>query len=348
MSDFHFVHPNLLMLIAIVVALGIFALWGLRRTAVLRKRFADATLFQQLAPRASGFRRATKLALALLALVALLVGSMDPRWGVRRESIQRRGMDVFFVLDVSRSMSAEDVAPNRLARAKQAIADAVDRLGGDRAGLISFAGDAQVESPLTLNYQSLTLSLGEVSPRTSRRGGSRLGDAIRLAADSFTDEEAGGKAIVILSDGEDQESQPAEVAATIFDEHGIRTYAVGIGDSESGARIPVYGNNRRSWLIHDGEEVITRLDPSTLEATALAGEGAFVAAGTKQFDLGEIFESVIAADQRAALEETEVKISTARFQWLAGLALLLLLGDSMLAARRRTPRTTHNERSVAA
>lgn len=336
MSDFHFVHPLLLNLAWIVILLAFVAAWALNRRARLMRRFADAHLLPKIAPGASTLRPALKAVLALAALSALVLASMDPRWGVRREEIQRRGMDVFFVVDVSRSMLAEDTAPNRLERSKQAIADAVDRLGGDRAGIVSFAGDAQIESPLTLNYRSLKLALDEVSPRTSMRGGSMLGEAIRLAADSFTDEEAGGKAIVILSDGEDQASNPIEVAQKALEEEGIRIYTVGIGDDAQGARIPVLKNGRRTWLTHDGQQVWTKMEPTVLEETALAGNGAFIQAGTKQFDLGDIFENVVAADQRAELESTEVRIATPRFQWLAGLALLLLVADCMLAQRRRT------------
>ena len=337
MSDFHFVHPALINLAWIVILLALVAAWALNRRARLMRRFADSHLLAKIAPGASKLRPIFKATLALAALVALVFASMDPRWGVRHEEIQRRGMDVFFVVDVSRSMLAEDAAPNRLERSKQAIADAVDRLGGDRAGIVSFAGDAQIESPLTLNYRSLKLALEEVSPRTSMRGGSMLGEAIRLAADSFTDEDAGGKAIVILSDGEDQASSPIEVAQQAVEQHGIRIYTVGIGDDAQGARIPVIKNGRRTWLVHDGEQVWTKMEPTILEDTAIAGEGAFIQAGTKQFDLGDIFEDVVAADQRAELESTEVRIATPRFQWLAGLALLLLVADCMLAQRRRTP-----------
>jgi Ca-activated chloride channel family protein len=186
----------------------------------------------------------------------------------------------------------------------------------------------------------LKLALEDVDARNSSRGGSMLGDAIRLAASSFTNEEAGGKAIVILSDGEDQQSMPVEMAEAALADRGIRVYTVGIGDDLQGARIPVLVNGRRSWLTHDGEQVWTKMEPSTLKATALAGEGAFIPAGTKQFDLGRIFNDIVAADQRADLESTEIRITTPRFQWLAGLALLLLLADFMVPARRKVPTHT--------
>jgi Ca-activated chloride channel family protein len=341
MSDFHFVHPALLSLAWLILALALVAAWAFARRARQLRRFADDAVIDRIAPGSSRFRPVMKAGLAIGALIALVFAGMDPRWGVRYEEIQRRGMDVFFVVDVSRSMLAEDAGPNRLERAKQAIADAVDELAGDRAGIISFAGDSQIESPLTLNYRSLKLALDDVDARNSSRGGSMLGDAIRLAASSFTSEEAGGKAIVILSDGEDQQSMPVEMAESALAEQGIRVYTVGIGDDAEGARIPILVNGRRSWLTHDGQQVWTKMEPSTLEATALAGEGAFIPAGTKQFDLGRIFNEVVAADQRADLESTEIRITTPRFQWLAGLALILLLADILVPTRRRA--TTSEE-----
>ena len=314
MSDFHFANPTMLSLAWIALVLILVASWALARRSRRLKRFADSGLLPRIAPGSSRVRPMIKFTIALGAMVALLLGSMDPRWGVRFEEIQRRGMDVFFVIDSSRSMLAEDAGPNRFERAKQSIGDAIEQLGGDRAGIISFAGDAQVESPLTLNYRSLKLVLENVSTRNSARGGSMLGEAIRLATRSFTDEESGGKAIVILSDGEDQQSQPVEMARAALEERGIRIYTVGIGDAAEGARIPILRNGRRGWLEHEGTQVWTRMEPAILEETALAGDGAFIAAGTKRFDLGSIFNDVVAADQRADLESTEVRIATPRFQ----------------------------------
>ena len=128
-----------------------------------------------------------------------------------------------------------------------------------------------------------------------------------------------------------------EMARAALEERGIRIYTVGIGDAAEGARIPVLRNGRRGWLEHDGEQVWTKMEPAILEETALAGEGAFIAAGTKRFDLGQIFNDVVAEDQRVDLESTEIRIATPRFQWLAGFALLLLCIDCVVPERRRRP-----------
>jgi Ca-activated chloride channel homolog len=316
------------------VAIAAMALWwgfGARRRAM--RLWADGGLFARLAPGVSAIRFLARGVMALLACVAMVVALLDPRMGDTPMEIQRRGIDVVFVIDVSRSMLAQDIAPNRLERAKQLIADAVDRMAGDRAGLIAFAGSPVLKSPLTLNYGAFKLALNELTPQDSARGGSLLGDAIRVATDAFTDEVKGGKAIIVVSDGEDMESFPAEAARRAFDERGVRTYAVGIGDSVDGARIPVMSGRERTWLMHEGKEVWTKMDTKVLTEMCLAGGGAFVPAGTRLVDMGEVYESTVATVGRREYETTSVKRTLPQFQWFAGLAALLLVAEALIGFR---------------
>ncbi|MBL9121457.1 MAG: VWA domain-containing protein [Phycisphaerae bacterium] len=316
------------------VALAAIVLWwafGAQRRAM--RLWADADLFVRLAPAASAIRFLARGVLALLACSALVVALLDPRMGDTPTEVQRRGIDVVFVIDVSRSMLAQDVAPNRLEQAKQMISDAVDRMAGDRAGLIAFAGTPVLKSPLTLNYGAFKLALNELTPQDSARGGSLLGDAIRVATEAFTDQIKGGKAIIVVSDGEDMESFPVEAAKRAFDDHGVRTYAVGIGDSVDGARIPVMAGRERTWLVHEGKEVWTKMDPKLLTDMCLAGGGAFVPAGTRLVDMGEVYESTVAAVGRREFETTTVKRTLPQFQWFAGLAALLLVVESLVGWR---------------
>jgi Ca-activated chloride channel family protein len=312
--------------------------WSARRQRDAVRRWADAPLFARLAP---SFRPGALLLRGMLAVgaaAALSLALADPRGGTVPVDVQRRGIDVIFVLDVSRSMLAEDAAPNRLERAKQFIGDAVDRMAGDRAGLIAFAGTPVLKSPLTLNYGAFKLALQELTPQDSARGGSLLGDAIRVATDAFTDDVKGGKAILIFSDGEDMESFPVEAARRAFEERGVRTYAVGLGDSGEGARIPVErqsGRNReRAWLVHEGKEVWSKMDPELLTETALAGGGAFIPAGTKLVDMGEVYEAAVARIGRRDFETTATKRTIPYFQWCAVLALALLVASSVSAGGR--------------
>lgn len=331
---FQFGHPESMNWLWLVAAIGVLAWWGLRARRRAAERFADHRLLIQLAPQLSFLRPALRASLAIAALVLLVVALADPRWGERHVEATRRGMDVVFVVDVSRSMLAEDASPNRLERAKLFVQDAVSTMAGDRIGLVDFAGDATLRSPLTLNYDAFETSLEELSTRSAHRGGSRLGDAIRTASEAFSFDEPGGKAIIVLSDGEDMESVPVEAAQAAWNEHGARVYTVGIGDAGDGARIPIAHQGTRTWLIYEGQEVWSTMNPALLSKTALAGGGQFVPAGTRLVDLGVFFDEWVAQIDVQDREASTVTRSTPRFQWFAGLALGLLLLESLISERR--------------
>jgi Ca-activated chloride channel family protein len=315
---------------AAITMLGVgTALWR-RRAAT---RFADAALVDRIAPGLSLSRGMWRAVLLGGAACCLSVALMDPRAAEQTEEVTRRGADVMFVVDVSRSMLAEDASPNRLERARTFISDAIDAMGGDRAGLIDFAGVAAVRAPLTLNYDALKAAVDGLEPKDSRRGGSMLGDAIRLAAESFPTDDA-GHAIVILSDGEDMGSDPVD-AAKESAERGIRIITVGIGDPREGARIPVGDGPNRRFLVHDGEEVWSRMDAATLRDVADATGGLYVPAGTAQVELGEILTRTFNDLERTEGDSSVARTTAPLFQWPAGLALALLVIESMVSARAR-------------
>ena len=332
-----FQNPGSLAWLSLALIAGCVTAWsfGLRRRSL--NRFADHPLLRRLAPHLSFFRPILRSVLSISALTLLILALADPRWGVRYIEADRRGMDVIFVVDVSRSMLAGDATPSRLDRARLFIEEAVDATAGDRVGLVDFAGDAVVRCPLTLNYDAIKTVLAETRPRSASRGGSMLGDAIRIAADSFTDDEPGGKAIVVLSDGEDMDSFPIEAAGVAWREHGARVFTVGIGDDDEGARIPVLVNGQRSWLRHEDQEVWSRMDPELLAAVARAGDGVFVPARTSLVDLGEFFEDWISTIDLRDGSSGVTRIRTPRFRWFAIPALLILVLCALIAERRRVP-----------
>jgi Ca-activated chloride channel family protein len=187
--------------------------------------------------------------------------------------------------------------------------------------------------PLTFNHRTFLTQLDLLSPQSTVLGGSLLGDAIRLAAESL-DAEGTGKAIVVLSDGEDMESSPLEAAANAATERGIRLYTVGIGDKSEGARIPVRSGGRTEFLIHEGEQVWTRLDPTVLAGVAREGNGAYLEAGTAQADMAQlarILSTGIGARER---ERADVSTRIPLFPWLAGLAAFLLALEPLVPNRR--------------
>jgi len=318
----------------LVVSLGCCGLlawlvaWRRRALATL----ADASVLARIAPGLVHSRsgiRATLLAAAVLLLAPAL---MDPRTGAVKDTVTQTSVDIMVVVDVSRSMLAEDAEPNRLARAKQFAADLVESIGSDRVGLIEFAGVPSMRCPLTFNHRSFRTQLDALSPQATVRGGSMLGDAIRLAASSLKNEQ-GGKAIVILSDGEDMQSEPVEAAAVAAKEHGIRVVSIGIGDPKEGARIPIYEGGRRSYIVHEGQEVWSKMDPSLLKQVADAGDGYFVEAGTGQADMAQLATLLSTGLERETRERADVSTRQPLFQIFVALALALLVAESLLVPR---------------
>lgn len=333
-TELEFNHPEALRWLWLVAAVAVIALWRSRGRLRKLREFAEAPLLRRIAPDVSLVRPVLRTCIVLAAMAMLVLALLDPRWGFQYEEVQRRGLDCFFVVDVSRSMLAEDASPNRLDRAKTFIEDAIESLPGDRIGLIAYAGAASLRCPLTLNQDLLRMSLEELAPESSVRGGSLLGDAIRTAAESFTDSQKGAKVIVVFTDGEDQGSFPVEAASKAFADLGVRVYTVGLGDSADGARIPIETPSGRRWLVHEGQEVWTRMDDTTLREVALAGGGAYFPAGTRMLDMAEAMDLALDNLERAEQESTTIRRSTPRFQWFAGLALLLLVGESLVSDRR--------------
>jgi Ca-activated chloride channel family protein len=322
-----------------VLAAALLVWFATARRRRAAQRWADHPLFVRIAPTFSLARPLLRGALATLAMAALAAALLDPRLGSIEAPIERKGVDVVFVVDVSRSMLAEDATPNRLGRAKQLIRDAFERMAGDRVGLVAFAGQPSLQSPLTLNDDMFLMALDELGPRDSARGGSMLGDAIRTAAAAFTDEVKGGKAIVVLTDGEDMDSFPVEAARKAFDEKGIRTYTIGLGNAADGARIPVRTDGKRTWLVHEGQEVWSKMNPTLLTEIALAGGGAFIPAGTSVVDMGTVYDATVAAVGRRDYGTVTAKRPFPQFQWLVGVALALLVAEACLPNRRAQLRT---------
>jgi Ca-activated chloride channel homolog len=314
----------------LVLAMALMLAWSWRARQRAFALFADLSLLKRLAPQASLGRWIVQGVLRLVAMILIVGALLDPRAGVKYQDVKRRGIDILFVVDVSRSMLAHDVKPNRLERAKQFIGDTVEALAGDRVGLLSFAGVAAVKCPLTVDYGAFRLSLNELTTESSARGGSLLGDALRLAGDSFTDESKDFKCVIVLSDGEDHDSYPVEAAQKLLDEKGVRTFTVGIGDSNEGARIPLNGG----YVTHQGQEVWSKMDATVLREAALAGGGAFVPAGTSTANMADVYQQKIASAGGTDSQTSRIKLYEPQYQWPAGAALVILLIESWMSLRR--------------
>ncbi|MEQ8768719.1 MAG: VWA domain-containing protein [Planctomycetota bacterium] len=313
----------------LVAALLVFAESRRRRAAA---RFLDPRMGARLMPALSGPRTWIKGALLLLGLAALIVASARPKFGVYYETVQQRGVDCFILLDVSRSMLAQDVAPDRLERAKSDILDLLPKLEGDRVGLIAFAGQPVIAVPLTTDQVYFKEVLDRVDPNSAPLGGSLIGDSIRKALASMEERRDRDQLIILITDGEDQESEPLQ-AAELAANRGARIFAIGLGNSEEGARIPVrdeYGNV--TYVKHDGQEVWSRMDEKLLQEIALSTNGVYVPARTSLYDLGKIYD-----DYFLDLEQGEYRTERRRryreqFQIFVCLGIALLLAEMLIPA----------------
>ena len=317
--------PIALLVISCMIALSF------HRQAMLR--FATANLLSNVVPSGGFVRRLISIFLTASALALLAIALVDIRWGKIWREVPQKGVEVIFALDVSRSMLAEDTAPNRLERAKQDIKDMIGEMAGDRVGLILFAGDVKRHIPLTSHYEDFRQTLEEVGPHDVPRGGSNLGEAITVATESFLEKTADHRAIVLFTDGEDNVSKPVEAARVAHAETGVRIFTVGLGDMDQGAPIPVQEGRRRSYVRYNGEQVVSKLNGDVLEKIAKETNGAWIPAGTRQVDMAGVYHRFIASMDQQEFETARINTYVARYPLFVGAALLLLLVDIMASAR---------------
>ena len=321
---FRFEYPVMIYLYILtpLIVLLYVAMRRWKKRALLR--FGDPLLVRKLFPDVSVSRGGIKFSLILLAFILLVFGICGPLIGSRLEEVKRKGADIIIAIDVSNSMKAEDIRPSRLERSKQAVSRLIDRLQGDRIGIVVFAGDAYMQLPITTDYGAAKLFLNSVETDIVPKQGTAIGSAIDLAAQSFTDTTKKNSAIVIITDGENHEDDAVSAAKKAF-EQGIRVYTIGMGSPE-GAPIPQFNNGTRIGYRKDqnGQTIITKLDAVALTDIADAGHGRFIRATNSDDGLDIIFKELNALDKK----EFKAKMYTDyenQFQYFIGAALLLLI-----------------------
>ena len=296
-----------------------------RKTALLN--FIHDNYLQKISSLVNIKRRRTEQILLLLSVVFIVLALSRPGWDPKAVTVERKGRDVVFILDISRSMLAEDLKPNRLERAKTEIIDTVSRLSGSRVALLEFAGTTVVKSPLTTDYAFFRSATESLSVNDISRGGTMLGDALREAMTQILDpKEKNFKDIILITDGEDHESFPVE-AAKAAGEQGVRLIIIGLGDENQGTRIPVIDDDgKKTFLTYNGEEVWTKLDAGTLRnMAAVSPGGKYLNVGTGAFDLGEIYLRLIASAEKKELQGDTIMKYQELFQFLLFPAFILLL-----------------------
>ena len=257
-----FADPINFFLLVVVFLLGLFVFWALARKKRLLNMFGDLPLIMKNAPYISFVRQRTKAILLLIGLVFVSLALARLQFGTHLEKLRQEGIDIVVALDVSNSMLARDMKPNRLARANQEIREIIDRLKGDRIGLVAFAGEAFVQCPLTLDYAAARFLLGAMDQNSVSIQGTSLSAAIETSAAAFDQKERKHKVLLILTDGEDHEEGVIEMAE-IARQQGVKIYTVGIGNP-TGEPIPIL--NRKGEQVgfkkdENGEVIVSKLDP---------------------------------------------------------------------------------------
>ena len=284
-----FEKPFYLLFLWLIPALALLLRQTLVRKRTMAERFLEPKMVQRLVPQPVRSRTVFRNTVLLLSLTFLFFAVAGPRFGISFEEVRLSGVDVFVLLDVSRSMLVEDVPPNRLQRAKSDIADLLQRLGGDRIGLIVFAGKPIVKVPLTTDHGFFLDVLKSIDPNSAPRGGTAIGDAIRKALDTMPTEVGRDQSIVLLTDGDDQDSMPLDAARDAA-ARNIRILCLGLGDPAYGGRVPIQGEaGNKTFLQYEGREVWSKVDEQTLREIATITGGIYVPATGKTFDLGQIY-----------------------------------------------------------
>lgn len=313
-------------------------IWCFRRKVTALKALASIEMLRKINTAVSIKKQIIKALLLICAFAAIVIALTEPKWNPRPMQMKRRGRDIVILLDTSRSMLAEDIKPSRLERAKIAIGDLLERLGGDRIAIITFAGNSTIKCPLTQDYAFVRMALADISTESTSRGGTVIGDAIRKAGEDVFDRQAREfKDLILITDGEDHDSFPVKAAEKAAGE-GIRIIAIGLGDENEGSRIPITGpDGRTTFLKYHGQEVWSKLDADTLRKVAYATPGGKyigIEPGTT-LDLGDIYEQLVASAQKRDLESATMVTYDERFQVFLVIGIVILVSEVFISERKK-------------
>ncbi len=329
---FRFAHIYYFYLLALVpVFAGLLVLFLVWKKKTLAK-YGDWSVIRQLMPDYSLSKPILKFILIMLAMTSLIFALADPQTGSRLEKVKRKGIDLMICLDISNSMMAQDIKPDRLERAKQSIVRLIDNLEGDRIGIIVFAGKAYTQLPITTDYAAAKMFTASINTSLIATQGTAIGAAIELAASSFG-ESKHNKAIVIITDGEDHEGNVLEQADAAM-KNNITIYTIGMG-LPTGTPIPVFSNGLQTGYRkdRDGQTIMSKLDETLLQQIASIGKGMYVRATTSETGLNKIFDD-ISKIQKSEIEEKQFSDYEDRFQYFVALALFLLILDLFVFERK--------------
>ncbi|MAB58783.1 MAG: BatB protein [Aequorivita sp.] len=313
----------------IVVVFLLLLVW--KRT--VQKRFVDKELLKKLSPNRSLFKSVLKVLVLCLAIACLSFALVNPKIGTKLETVKREGVDIVFALDVSKSMLAEDIAPNRLEKAKQLITQIINGLAGDRIGIIGYAGSAFPQVPITSDFSSAKLFLSGMNTDMVSSQGTAITQAIELAQTFYDDEDQTNRVLFIISDGEDHEGNVSTIAEEAA-EKGIRIFTIGVGTLEGGP-IPIKENGVLQYYKRDqnNEQVITRLSEETLKEIAKTANGEYIDGSNTKVVVDQV-KAILNGMDKKEFEAKQFTDFKDQFQWFLAGALFLLVLDVFLLERQ--------------
>lgn len=313
-----------------VLFLFILTRWWRRHA---QRKFADPESLKKLSPDKSRFKPILKIVLFSLALACFVMALVNPKYGTEIETVKREGVDIVFAVDVSKSMLAEDVAPNRLERSKRVVQQIINNLKGDRVGIIAYAGSAVPQLPITTDYGAAKLFLEGLNTDMVSSQGTAIAEAIRLSLDYFDDESETNRVMFLISDGEDHEGELEEISKEAAKKN-IHIFTIGMG-SPKGARIPIKENGRiiefkKDW---DGNTVITKMDPGALQGIAKKTKGEFVEGDNTRKVLEKV-EAYLDGLEKSEFESQQFASFQSQYQWFLGFGILFIVLDLLLLERK--------------
>ena len=315
-------------LVFIVIFLMVF-LWK-KHT---QRKFAHDIALNKITPDRSFFKSWFKLTILLLAITSIVIALVNPKIGTKIETVTREGVDVVFALDVSKSMLAEDIAPNRIDKSKQLITQIINSLGGDRVGIIGYAGSAFPQVPITTDFSTTKLFLNSMNTDMVSSQGTAITEAIKMAGTYYNNEDQVNKVLFIISDGEDHEGNISEIVNEAANS-GIRIYTIGVG-TKAGGPIPVKKNGILQYYKRDqkNQQVITKLDIKKLTDIATKGNGEYVD-GSNTSEVIEKVTKILGGMNQKEFEAKQFTDFKDRFQWFLGISISLLVFELILLERK--------------
>lgn len=322
-----------LYLLGIIPALVLLFFYVLYWKRKKQREFGEMELVKKLSPQRSVFKLVLKFVLMLLAITALILGLVNPKIGTKMETIKREGIDIVFAMDVSKSMLAEDVAPNRLDKSKQIVSQIINQLGNDRIGIVAYAGSAFPVLPITTDYSVSKMFLQSMNTSIVSSQGTSLEDAIKLSSTYFDKGNKTSKLLILISDGEDHSEGAADAAAEA-NKNGMKIITIGIG-TEKGGPIPLKQNGVVQSFKRDNnnEVVITKLNEDSLKEIAKATKGGYVSGNSTKEVLAYV-KKALDNIQKTEFEATQMADFESQFQWFLGIAFALLFLDVFFLERK--------------